>query len=237
MRRTIQFQEYLYIAKKKSGFIAGITLLALLAGIYLNYYVLKPVYEASTTLIINAGQEGDALDYGDIVFNREIVTTCTELVKSKAVTGKVFDELDIGGDYQDFADSIAVKTVKETGIIKIIASSSDANEAATIANRLAFFFKSEASSLIGIGKVGVMEEAEKPSSPEKPRKLLNIGIAGFLAAVTGFFWVYFRESVNDSVISGRDVERLVGLRVIGVVPNFGKATRLHLIRESRRTGK
>lgn len=231
MKRTIQFQEYLYIARKNLGLIAGIMFLTMVVSMYLNYYVLEPVYESSTTLIINASKNEEALDYGDIVFNREIVTTCAELVKSKAVTGKVYEELGKSGDYDEFAGSITVKTVKETGIIRIVASSNDAAESAKIANRLAFFFSKEASNIIGIDRVGIIEDAEKPDAPEKPRKLMNIGIATLLAAFTGLFWVFYRESVDNTILNSKDVEKFVGLSVIGVVPNFEKSTKLYIIRE------
>lgn len=233
MTNTIQFREYIHILIRRTRMLAGTTAAAVIISIFVNYVVLDPVYTASTTIIVKGTGEKAFGQYGDIMLSQELVKTCAEISKSNAVMGRVFSDLGLGGDYEEFKKSVNIRIVKETGIIKITASSKNASKAPDISNSLAKALSDEASRVIGKDTLSIIDIAQKPMHPSSPRRLLNTGISAFLAIVTGVFAVFLLEYTDTTVKSSADIERDFKLKVIGVVPNFEKSESVAKIKNSR----
>lgn len=62
--------------------------------------------------------------------------------------------------------------------------------------------------------------ARKDQSPIKPRTKLNLVIAAFLAVFIGVFIIFLLEYLDTTVKEEKDVERLTGLPVLGVIPDL-----------------
>jgi succinoglycan biosynthesis transport protein ExoP len=66
--------------------------------------------------------------------------------------------------------------------------------------------------------VTVIDRAITPQSPVKPKKKLNVAIAGFLGLFVGLGLVFVMEFLDTTLKSAEDVERLLGLPVLGRIP-------------------
>lgn len=69
-----------------------------------------------------------------------------------------------------------------------------------------------------IGNMQVIEFAEVPLFPYKPKKKLNLAIALFAGAAIGFLLVILKDSINDAPRTKESVERILKLPVIASVP-------------------
>lgn len=69
--------------------------------------------------------------------------------------------------------------------------------------------------------VRVAEEAVIPNSPVRPNKTQNLGIGILIGAVVGVGVALAVEYFDQTIKSPNDVERYLGLPVIGTVPLFG----------------
>jgi capsular exopolysaccharide synthesis family protein len=70
--------------------------------------------------------------------------------------------------------------------------------------------------------VWVVEKGEKPTSPVKPRKALNI-LLGILVGLFGGIGVaFFFEYLDNTIKSPEDVETKLGIPVLGTVPLLGE---------------
>ena len=82
----IDLKEYLSIIWDRKWLIIGVTLLAILISGIISFFVLKPVYETSTTILIgksNSSQQ--AINFDDVMLNQKLVNTYGEIIKSKTV--------------------------------------------------------------------------------------------------------------------------------------------------------
>lgn len=68
--------------------------------------------------------------------------------------------------------------------------------------------------------VQVVEEAVVPFTPVKPRKALNISLSIVVGLIFGIGLAFFREYLDTTVRTPEDVERHLGLPVMGIVPLF-----------------
>jgi uncharacterized protein involved in exopolysaccharide biosynthesis len=69
--------------------------------------------------------------------------------------------------------------------------------------------------------VRVVEDATPPKSPVKPRKTLNLTLSIVIGLFVGIGLAFTIEYFDTTVKSPDDVERYLGLPVIGIVPVFG----------------
>jgi polysaccharide biosynthesis transport protein len=68
--------------------------------------------------------------------------------------------------------------------------------------------------------VSVIEDAHVPRTPVRPRKSVNLAISVLVGLVVGVSVALTIEYFDTTVKTPDDVERYLGLPVIGIVPLF-----------------
>lgn len=78
--------------------------------------------------------------------------------------------------------------------------------------------KSQASNIV------VVDKAQAPARPYKPNPLLNMAVAAILGVMLGISLSFFLEYLDSSVRIPEDIEKGLGLELLGIVPegNFRK---------------
>lgn len=76
-----------------------------------------------------------------------------------------------------------------------------------------------------IGNMQIIEFAQKPLSPYKPRKKLNLAIALLAGTAIGFLLVILKDSVHDVPRTKESIEKILKLPVIASVPKVNDRSR------------
>jgi len=71
-----------------------------------------------------------------------------------------------------------------------------------------------------LGDIRVIDEARIPKSPIKPNKKLNLAIGGILGLMLGVMLVFFMEYMDNTIKTEEDIERTLGLPVLGLIPKI-----------------
>ena len=66
--------------------------------------------------------------------------------------------------------------------------------------------------------IRLVDSAEPPAKPFKPRTLLNLSVAVFLGLALGICAALFQERMDDTLKGDDDVERLLGLPSLALIP-------------------
>lgn len=66
--------------------------------------------------------------------------------------------------------------------------------------------------------IQILDKAEIPMFPARPRKLFNIGLSLLIGLVIGIGLALFIEYLDNTIKSAEEVDRLLGLPVLGLVP-------------------
>lgn len=222
MEETIDLREYFHIIKKRAWIIVLITVLAMITSGIISFFVLSPVYEANTTLIVNTEQskETNNMITGDqLNVTQKLTLTYGEIIKSRAVINSVIDKLDLDMKYDEVEKMITVAPVKDTQIMSVIVQYTNPKRARDIANAIPTVFTKEVKRITKANSVEVIDKAIAPENPIKPNKVMNIAVAAVLGVMIGLFIVFIIEYMDNKIKTPQDIEKHIGLPILGVVPN------------------
>ncbi len=76
--------------------------------------------------------------------------------------------------------------------------------------------------------IRLVDSAEPPAKPVKPRTLLNLSVAVFLGLALGICAALFQERMDDTLKGDDDVERLLGLPSLALIPIVPSSNGDHL---------
>ena len=219
MEETIDLREYLAIIKKKAWIIAAITAVTTFVSGFLSFFVLSPVYEAKTTLIVNTDQKNDDTITGDeFSVTQRLAVTYGEIIKSRTVLEPVIEKLGLDLSYESLSKMVTVSPVKDTQIINISVQDTNPLKAKDIANSIPEVFTKEVKRITKANSVEVIDKAVEPLSPIKPNKLMNVLIAFVLGIMIGLFVVFLIEYMDNKMKTPQDVEKHLVLPILGVIP-------------------
>lgn len=223
MEETIDLREYFFILKKKMWLIG---LSAIVCGIIsglISFFVLTPVYEANTSLIVNKEVENEMTQMStsdDLNFVQKLAVTYGEIIKSRTVITSTISKLNLDMTYEELLESISVTNVDSTQIIKISVKNTSPVIAAKICNTIPEIFSTEAQRVVKASGVEVIDKATIPENPVKPNKTMNIAIAMVLGVMVSVFLIFLKEALNTKVKEPKDIEDKLGIPVFGVVPKY-----------------
>ncbi|MFA5524148.1 MAG: Wzz/FepE/Etk N-terminal domain-containing protein [Tissierellales bacterium] len=227
----IELRELFYIILRKFWIIVLVTILSLVTSGVVSYFVLDSEYETFTTLMLikpnTSIGANETIQYNDVLLNQKLVATYGEIVKSRIVSSEVIENLGLEMTPEQLKNKVEVSLVKDTEIIKIVVSDNNPELATTIANEIASVFRKNVVEFMKIENVKVIDKAEVPTRPIKPRPMLNMAIAGVLGIMLSVFLVFLLDYMDNTIKTPSDVEGYLNLPIIGMIPktiNKGRET-------------
>jgi len=74
------------------------------------------------------------------------------------------------------------------------------------------------NEVMEFGDIRIIDKALAPDEPIKPRKMLNLAIGGILGLMAGVMLAFFGEYMDNTIKNTEDVERILNLPILGVIP-------------------
>ena len=184
-------------------------------------FLLTPQYDSTTRLYVvtQSSDNGAGITNQDLQAGSFLVKDYKEIILSQDVLKNVTTTL---GITDDIKEKITVNIPVDTRILSITVRDSDPNQAATIANTLRDEAAKKIIEVTKVSDVTTLEAAvpaEKPSTPQTKRNLVLGFVAGaFLATAL----VLVLEVLDDRVKRPQDIEEVLGMTLLGVVPQAEK---------------
>lgn len=217
----IDLREIIRILLQKWWVIGIFFLIAVIASFIISFYILHPVYKAEATLFV--GKEGNKLggiELGEIQLNDKLVSDYREIIKSRLAAREIIRQLNLDVSVESFQNRVTVTTVNNSRLMKIAFESTEPQLAMDVANALSDFIIKKAEDIVDVKNVKVIDAAELPVNPIKPNKKMNLAIAGVIGIMLGVGLIFIMEYLDSTIKNGKDVERYLGLNVIGEIPKF-----------------
>lgn len=190
-----------------------------IAGTYFYDTQFKtPMYSSYTTVVLaQQANSNSAITQSDITVNQKLVSTYSEIVKSKLVLQQTIDQLGLDMTYEQLQKNVSVKSVEDTEIIRITVADADQNKTAEITNKIAENFIKEVSGIYDLNNVSVIDHAQTPDKPSNNTLTRDLAIAAIIAIfgviAIAFIVFYFDDTVKYS----EDLEKKIGMPIAGKI--------------------
>ena len=209
---------------KRKFLIVLTAIIAGLAAFAYSSFVIKPQYTSTTRIyVVNRNQaDKPGLTNQDLQAGAYLVKDYREIILSQDVLDKVVKDQSLTIDARTLGKKISVTVPAETRIVTISVRDGNPEEASRIANALREVAAQKIISVTRVSDVTTLEEARPATSPSSPNIRRNTMMAtiagvGFVTVV-----VLLVELLDDRVKRPEDIEEVMHLSLLGVIPNLEK---------------
>ena len=209
---------------KRKFSIVLVALVFAIAAFGYSAFLAKKEYQSTSRIYVvsRQNQDNNALTNSDLQAGSYLVKDYREIILSQNVLSQAIEELKLDMTPAELSKKISVSVPTDTRILSITAKDGDPKEAARIANGLRNVAAEKIIAVTKVSDVTTLDEAEVPQSPSSPNIRRNV-LLGFIAGA-GLMVVLMVvvEVLDDRVKRPEDVEELMGLPLLGVVPDIKK---------------
>lgn len=206
----------LLISKAWVIILSGIT--AGLLFIVATMLFITPQYESTTKMYVLNKQAEGTITSADMQSSLYLTKDYSELIKSRTVTEGVIAQLNLDLKHEDMLEKMSVTSPTDTRVIAITITDEDPYTASQIANAVRDIAAAHIRNVMDTEAVNVVENANIPDEKASPSLSKNGIIGGLLGVVLATAIILVIFLTNDSIQSQEDVEKYLGLSVLGAIP-------------------
>lgn len=209
---------------KRKFSIVLVALVFAIAAFGYSAFLAKKEYQSTSRIYVvsRQNQDNNALTNSDLQAGSYLVKDYREIILSQNVLSQAIEELKLDMTPAELSKKISVSVPTDTRILSITAKDGDPKEAARIANGLRNVAAEKIIAVTKVSDVTTLDEAEVPQTPSSPNIRRNV-LLGFIAGA-GLMVVLMVvvEVLDDRVKIPEDIEELMGLTLLGIVPDIKK---------------
>lgn len=219
--QVISIEEIFEALKKRWKMIALITILATIVSGVLSFFVINPVYEASTKVFIGKEENSEeGYNSSDIQMYQKLLKTYAQAIKTRDLLDAAIKETKYDLTVGQVSSGLTVTPVTDTQILEIKYQSLDPKEAEVILKSISNEFIKISKELVPNGNVRVIETVEMPENPISPNKVMNIAIAFLLGLMVSVGLVFLLEYMDNTYKTKEQLEKELEIPVLGIIPTI-----------------
>ena len=209
---------------KRKFLIVLAALVAGLAAFAYSSFVIKPQYTSTTRIyVVNRNQaDKPGLTNQDLQAGAYLVKDYREIILSQDVLEKVVADQKLTMDAKTLGRKVSVTVPADTRIVSISVRDGNPEEASRIANALREEATQKIISVTRVSDVTTLEEARPATSPSSPNIRRNTMIATIAGVGFVTIIVLLVELLDDRVKRPEDIEEVMHISLLGVIPNLEK---------------
>ena len=209
---------------KRKFLIVLAALVAGLAAFAYSSFVIQPQYTSTTRIyVVNRNQaDKPGLTNQDLQAGSYLVKDYREIILSQDVLEKVVADQNLTMDAKTLGRKVSVTVPADTRIVSISVRDGKPEEASRIANALREVAAQKIISVTRVSDVTTLEEARPATSPSSPNIRRNTMMATIAGVGFVTIIVLLVELLDDRVKRPEDIEEVMHLSLLGVIPNLEK---------------
>ncbi len=224
----IDIKEILYYMLKKKLFIIFAVILGMIAGFVYTRFFITPMYLSNTTVVLSKPTTAsssytlgdEAINQSDLVLNSKLVATYSEIMKSRTVAQEVKEKLQLDISEESLMSNISVSAKSDTEMLTIKVLNENPLTAADVANTLSIVFTEKVKEIYNIENVTIIDKAIPSTEPSNINYIKNVGLFGIVGLVMSCGILFVMFYFDNRIKSKSEVEELLGLEVLAVIPEL-----------------
>ena len=227
----MEISDYFRILRKRGWIIVVVAVVAA-ASAFVFSKMQTPIYSATVKLSVVPAR---ATDWGSSNSLKDLLRNYAENIKTHTTAAKVIDREQLDMDTTTLLSKLFVNPDSSTFTLALEARDRDPKVAMDIVNRMAIVFtedreqwnqqqdkrdRIDVTMLDSVYNLGYTQYS--------PKTRINVLAAGLFGALIGVLVVFFLEWLEMDVIrTGEDIERAIGVVVLGAIPPASGDTTPH----------
>jgi capsular polysaccharide biosynthesis protein len=220
----LELKEYFRIIRKRIWLIASFVAVAAILTAIVSYFFLKPVYSASTKVIVNKSSDPSAgiqtLDLSTVNLNIRLINTYKEIIKTTGIMDKVAERYpEFGLTGEQLIHKVRVSSVNDTQVMTLTVEDRSHETAVKMVNAITEVFMEQIPAIMSVDNVTILSPAKLLDNPVpiKPNPELNIAISIVVALMLALGVVFLLEYLDDTIKTERDAELVLGVPLLATI--------------------
>ena len=188
-----------------------------------TYFFIQPTYTSTTRIyVVNQATDNKNLSAQDLQAGTYLVNDYKEIITSNDVLSEVIKDEKLNMTEAELAKMISVDIPTDTRLISISVKAKTGQDAQVLANKVREVASKKIKNVTKVDDVTTLGEAKLPSSPSSPNIKRNVLLGAILGGFVAIVAVLVREVLDDRIRRPEDVEDVLEMTLLGIVPDTDK---------------
>lgn len=188
-----------------------------------TYFFIQPTYTSITRIyVVNQATDNKNLSAQDLQAGTYLVNDYKEIITSNDVLSEVIKDEKLNLSEAELSKMVSVNIPTDTRLISISVKAKTGQDAQVLANKVREVASKKIKTVTKVEDVTTLEEAKLPSSPSSPNIKRNVLLGAILGGFVAIVAVLVREVLDDRIRRPEDVEDVLEMTLLGIVPDTDK---------------
>ena len=188
-----------------------------------TYFFIQPTYTSTTRIYdVNQATDNKNLSAQDLQAGTYLVNDYKEIITSNDVLSEVIKDEKLNLSEAELSKMVSVNIPTDTRLISISVKAKTGQDAQVLANKVREVASKKIKTVTKVEDVTTLEEAKLPSSPSSPNIKRNVLLGAILGGFVAIVAVLVREVLDDRIRRPEDVEDVLEMTLLGIVPDTDK---------------
>ena len=188
-----------------------------------TYFFIQPTYTSTTRIyVVNQATDNKNLSAQDLQAGTYLANDYKEIITSNDVLSEVIKDEKLNLSEAELSKMVSVNIPTDTRLISISVKAKTGQDAQVLANKVREVASKKIKTVPKVEDVTTLEEAKLPSSPSSPNIKRNVLLGAILGGFVAIVAVLVREVLDDRIRRPEDVEDVLEMTLLGIVPDTDK---------------
>ena len=180
-------------------------------------FMMVPKYQSTSELYVLT-KSTSITSLADIQTGTSLTNDYIVVVKGRPVLEQVIQNLGLREDYKSLRDRVELNNPSNSRILEITVTDENPELAKTIADQIAKVSSAFIAEKMDQDPPTIIQNGYADGSPVSPNILKNTVLGGMLGAILSIALVVISYLFNDTITGPEDIEKKLGMNVLGSLP-------------------
>ena len=193
------------------------SVLAGIIGLVISVFLITPQYQSTAELYV-LSKSTSITSLADIQMGTNLTNDYMVVVKGRPVLEQVISNLELKETYGSLKGKVTLNNPSNSRILQITVTDPDSARAKQIADEIAEVSSRFISAKMDQDPPTIISYGYADGKPISPNSTMNTAIGVLIGAFMSMAIVVITYLLNDTITNAEDVERKLGLNLLGTLP-------------------
>lgn len=187
-----------------------------------SYFVVTPLYNSTGKLYL-MNKDSDKISTGELAVSSYLTKDYENLITDRVVLDEVSDRLGNKYSYNELKNAVSLVNPEDTRFLEITVTTASPTDSKKIVDTVCTVAQEKIIELLGIDRVTIIRNGNISKTPCVPNVKFNLIKAFAVGILIYIAVVVVIVMLDDKITSPEDVDKYLGISVLGNIPYQNKA--------------